>query len=86
VLEAAFALSRPEDGGKSVGEAALGAGGEAIVTVTRVVDGDVSTLADSELDGLRQLFVARSETLDYEALYQGYFADADISRRVLQSD
>ena len=86
VLEAAFALSRPEDGGKSVGAAALGVEGEAIVTVTRVIEGDVSTLADSELDGLRQLFVARSETLDYDALYQGYLADADISRPVLQSD
>ena len=86
VLEAAFALSRPEDGGKSVGVAGLGAGGQAIVTVTRVLDGDLSTLADSEVEGLRQLFVSRSETLDYEALYQGYLADADISRRVLQSD
>ena len=85
VLEAAFALSRPEESGKSVGVAALDAGGEAIVTITRVVDGDVSTLADSEMEGLRQLFVTRSETLDYEALYQGYLADADISRRVLQS-
>ena len=86
VTEAAFALSRPEEGGKSVGVAVLGSEGKAIVTVTRVVEGDVSTLADSELDGLRQLFVTRSETLDYEALYQGYLADADISRRVLQSD
>ena len=86
VMEAAFALSRPEEGGKSVGVAVLGSGGKAIVTVTRVVEGDVSTLADSELDGLRQLSVTRSETLDYEALYQGYLADADISRRVLQSD
>ncbi len=86
VLEAAFALSRPQDGVKSVGSAALGSGGKAIVTVTRVVDGDVSTLADSEMDGLRQLFVALSETLDYEALYQDYLADADISRRMLQSD
>ncbi|MYH15461.1 MAG: hypothetical protein F4149_09830 [Gammaproteobacteria bacterium] len=86
VMEAAFTLSRPEEGGKSVGVAGLGSGGKAIVTVTRVVEGDVSTLADSELDGLRQLFVTRSETLDYEALYQGYLADADISRRVLQSD
>ena len=86
VMEAAFALSRPDEGGKSVGVAVLGSGGKAIVTVTRVVEGDVSTLADSELDGLRQLFVSRSETLDYEALYQGYLADADISRRLLQSD
>ncbi|MCY4214573.1 MAG: SurA N-terminal domain-containing protein [Gammaproteobacteria bacterium] len=86
VAEAAFALSRPEAGGKSVGAAALGAGGKAIVTVTRVVEGDVSALADSELDGLRELFVTRSETLDYEALYQGYLADADISRRIAPSD
>ena len=86
VLEAAFALSRPGDGGKSVGVASLGSDGEAIVTVTRVVDGDVSRLADSEMDGLRRLLVSRGQTLDYEALYQGHLADADISRRVLQSD
>ncbi len=86
VTQTAFALSRPAAGGKSVGAAGLGAGDKAIVTVTRVVEGDASALADSELDGLRELFVTRSETLDYEALYQGYLADADISRRVAQSD
>ena len=86
VLEAAFALGRPEDGGKSVGVASMGDDGEAIITLTRVVDGDVSTMADSELDQLRQAFRTRGETLEYEALYQGYLVDADISRRVLQSD
>ncbi len=86
VAESAFALSRPEAGGKSVGSAVLAGGGKAIVTVTRVIEGDASTLAESELDGLRELFVTRSKTMDYEALYQGYLADADISRRVLQSD
>ena len=86
VLEAAFSLPRPPTDGKSVGVAALGEEGEAIVTVTRVVEGDSSALADAELDSLRQLLLARNQQLDFEALYQGYLADADISRRTSLAD
>ena len=86
VLEAAFSLPRPPTDGKSVGVASLDGAGEAIVTVTRVVEGDSSVLADAEVDGLRQLLLTRNQRLDFEALYQGYLADADISRRISQGD
>lgn len=82
VLEAAFALPHPPEDGKSVGFASLDDEGEAIVTVTRVVEGEVAALADTELDGLRQLLLVRGQRLDFEALYQSYLTDADISRRI----
>ena len=82
VLEAAFALPHPPEDGKSVGFASLDDEGEAIVTVTRVVEGDAAALADTELDGLRQLLLVRGQRLDFEALYQSYLTDADISRRI----
>ncbi len=86
VLEAAFAVPRPPEDGKSVGFASLDEEGEAVVTVTRVVEGDAAALADAELDGLRQLLLARGQRLDFEALYQSYLADADISRRISSGD
>lgn len=86
VLAAAFSLPRPPTDGKSVGVASLDGAGEAIVTVTRVVEGDSSVLADAEVDGLRQLLLTRNQRLDFEALYQGYLADADISRRISRGD
>ena len=86
VLEAAFAMPRPPEDGKSVGFASLDEEGEAVVTVTRVVEGDAAALADAELDGLRQLLLARGQRLDFEALYQSYLADADISRRISSGD
>lgn len=81
VLQTAFDLPRPAAGGKSIGVANLAEEGEAIVTVTRVLDGDPAALADAELDGLRQLALVRGQRLDFEALFQAYAADADISRR-----
>ena len=86
VLEAAFAMPRPPEDGKSVGFASLDEEWEAVVTVTRVVEGDAAALADAELDGLRQLLLARGQRLDFEALYQSYLADADISRRISSGD
>ena len=86
VLEAAFAMPRPPEDGKSVGFASLNEEGEAVVTITRVVEGDATALADAELDGLRQLLLARGQRLDFEALYQSYLADADISRRISSGD
>lgn len=80
VLQAAFEMSRPAAGGKSVGVASLGEEGQAIVTVTRVLDGDPAALADTELDGLRRLAAGRGQRLDFDALFEGYAADADISR------
>ena len=81
VLAAAFALPRPLEGGRSVGEASLGAEGEALVTVTRVQDGDLAAVSDAELETMRTWFASRGGTLDFAALQAALDADADIERR-----
>ena len=81
VLSAAFALPRPPEGGRSVGEASLGVEGEALVTVTRVVDGDLAAVSDQELETMRAYFASRGGTLDFAALQAALDADADIDRR-----
>ena len=80
VLAAAFALPRPEEEGRSVGEASLGEEGEALVTVTRVVDGDLAALSDTELDAIRDYFNTRGGTLDFAALQAALDAQADVER------
>ena len=80
VLTVAFDLPRPPEGEKSVGKATLGEAGEAVVTVTRVVDGDLSTLTDSEVERLRNLFSSRTSRLDFAAVYKALEAQADITR------
>lgn len=80
VLEAAFDLPRPAQGGRSLGEASLGPQGIAIVTVTRVQEGDLATLSEVEMEGLRGYAAARRGTLDFTALQQALEADADIER------
>ena len=80
VLAAAFALPRPEDGGRSIGEAGLGEEGEALVTVTRVVDGDLAALSDSDLDTMQIYFATRDGRLEFAALQQALNADAEIER------
>ncbi len=80
VLAAAFELPRPEPGGRSVGAASLGAEGEALVTVTRVVDGDLAAVSDLELESMRSYFASRDGTLEFAALQASLAADADIER------
>lgn len=80
VLTVAFDLPRPSEGEKSVGKSTLGDAGQAIVTVTRVVDGDLSTMADSEVQRLRDLFISRTSRLDFASFYKALEARADITR------
>ena len=80
VLAAAFELPRPVEGGRSLGEASLGEEGEAIVTVTRVQEGDLSSLSETELEGLRSYAEARRGSLDFTALQRAMEANADIER------
>lgn len=80
VLAAAFELPRPGPGEKSVGQAALGDGELAVVTVTRVVDGDVEILADSEIENLRNTLAGRAANLDFSAFIGTLEDEASISR------
>ena len=81
VLSVAFALPRPPEGDRSVGEASLGEEGEALVTVTRVVDGDLAAVSEAELDTMRGWFASRGGTLDFAALQAALDTQADIERR-----
>ena len=73
----AFELPRPLENDKSVGSVDL-AGGQAVITVTRVQDGDLSIMTDSEVNDLREVFQGRNERLDFATLFQAFRADADI--------
>ena len=80
VLRAAFALPRPLAGERSVGAASLDDAGAALVTVTRVVDGDLAAIAEAELDAMQDYFATRSGNLEFAALQTALDAEADIER------
>ncbi len=81
VLQTAFGLERPADEvAKVVGEASSVAGEKYVVTVTRVEDGDVSTMAESEINTVRGLLANRVSNVDFEGFYRTLENDASISR------
>lgn len=80
ILDAAFRLDRPAQGSKSVGSAALSDGGTAVVTVTRVQDGNVDGMSENETTELRRLVADRTARLDFDGFYQSLKQDASISR------
>ncbi|MEQ8860188.1 MAG: SurA N-terminal domain-containing protein [Pseudomonadales bacterium] len=80
VLQAAFALPHPEAGGKSIGEARLPDGGGAVVTVTRVEDGDVQALTEAELSGMQNFLADRVARLEFAALFETLRAEASVQR------
>ena len=80
VLQVAFDLQRPSDGAKSVGEAALPDGGRAVVTVTRVEDGDIVIMAEREIENMRDFLDNRAANLDFAAFYDTLEQDASIDR------
>ena len=63
----AFSLPRPPEGEKSVGVVDL-ADGAALVTVTRVEQGDVNTLAQAEVEQLRQIAQQRAARQSFQGL------------------
>jgi peptidyl-prolyl cis-trans isomerase D len=84
VLEAAFALQRPAVGEKAIDEAVSANGNRYVVTVTRVVDGDVSTMTESEIAGIQRLLAQRAANVDFESFYNTLEAEASISRPQFQ--
>ncbi len=79
VLATAFSLPRPGEREKSVGEAALDDGSAAVVTVTRVVDGDVAVMAEREIESMRGFLADRVASLDFAGLTGTLESDASIS-------
>jgi peptidyl-prolyl cis-trans isomerase D len=80
VVQVAFELRRPAEGGRSVGEAVLPAGGHAVVTVPRVPDADVAALPMSELEGIQGFLANRVAEQEFGALFQAYYEGARIRR------
>ena len=68
VLEKAFSLPRPAEGGKSL-DATSTSTGSALVVVTRVVAGDVSTTQDNLVAQLGQQIQARDQQLEFAAFF-----------------
>jgi peptidyl-prolyl cis-trans isomerase D len=81
VLSAAFELSRPV-AGKQVGSAQGADGTRYVITMTRVEDGDLSTMTEAEIQGMRQFLATRAQTMDFDGYYQALEKDASISRPV----
>lgn len=79
VLEVAFGLPRPAEGGKSVGAAEMPTG-TALVTVTRVQDGDRAALTQAELDGMKAFLADRAARLEFGALFETVQSGASIRR------
>lgn len=79
VLAAAFSLPRPRDREKSVGEALLDDGSVAVVTVTRVVEGDVAVMAEREIESMRGFLGNRVASLDFAGLTGTLESEASIS-------
>ncbi|MCZ6855206.1 MAG: SurA N-terminal domain-containing protein [Gammaproteobacteria bacterium] len=80
IIQVAFKMPRPMEGNKSLSEAVLPGGDRAIVTVTRVQDGDLSTMPDVEIQRVRAQLANRSSRLDFEALFETLRVEASIDR------
>lgn len=81
VLSEAFELTRPVSG-KQVGSAQGADGTRYVITMTRVEDGDLSTMTEAEIQGMRQFLASRTQSMDFDGYYQALEKDASISRPV----
>ena len=79
VIERAFAMARPAPGAKSVSSVDL-ADGAAIVTVTRVVQGDINTTTEAEMQELRRLTESRAARFDFQGFFQAAEKDLNVNR------
>lgn len=80
VLQVAFNLVRPLEGEKVIGEASTVTGEKYVITVTRVEDGDVSTMTESAITTVRGLLADRSSNVDFEGFYRTLEEAASIKR------
>jgi peptidyl-prolyl cis-trans isomerase D len=80
VVQTAFDLPRPAENDKQVGTALLPSGGSALVTETRVRDGDVQALTEAEVSSMESFLADRLARLEFAGLFETVRADASISR------
>jgi len=80
VLDTAFGMMRPSADGKRAAQASSAAGDRYVITVTRVQDGDVATMTESEIAQVRNLLARREPAVDFEAFYNTLEDQASIRR------
>ena len=82
VIQHAFTLPRPAENGRSVGSVLLTNGSSAVVAVTRVVMGDISSASDEEREQLHQALARRNSQAEFAAFYQGAEEFVGVTRSV----
>ena len=79
ILNVAFELPRPAELEKSVGEVSL-ANGRAIVTVTRVQDGDPMALSDEELAQIKEGLKTRNDRVSLNSFFIAAQSEVGLER------
>ena len=82
VINYAFTLPRPDENGRSVGSVVLADGSSALVAVTRVVMGDISSAPDGYREQLRNAIAQRNLQAEFAAFYRGAEEFVGVTRRV----
>jgi peptidyl-prolyl cis-trans isomerase D len=85
VLQAAFELPRPPAGEKSIGEATL-PDGAALVTVTRVEQGNVDVTTDTDVAQLEGGLQNRTRQVDFSSFFRAAEDELGVSRYVAMSE
>lgn len=80
IVQKAFEVNRPAEGGRSAGLATLANGDRALVVVSAVRDGSKGTLTDSELAAVKNQITRLSSDLEFSGFQQTLRENASIRR------
>lgn len=82
VIDYAFTLPRPGEGEKSVGSVLLDDGSSALVAVTRVAMGDISSATDDEREQLRQALARLNANNEFAAFFRAAEEHVGVTRNI----
>ena len=82
VVDHAFTLPRPGEGAKSVSSVELDDGSSALVAVTRVAMGDISSATDDEREQLRQALARLNTNNEFEAFFRAAEEHVGVTRNI----
>ena len=82
VVEYAFTLPRPAAEAKSVGSVGLDDGSSAIVAVTRVAMGDISSATDDQREQLRQAIARINSQAEFSAFFRAAEEAVGVTRNI----
>lgn len=78
----AFNLVAPKDREKSVGRGYVNGNNPSVITVTRVLEGDIETMTQNDIEALRGVLANRSMSIDFGSYYRTIQDQAKIDRRL----